>query len=196
MTELTEADIIEERRVPERDEVAALLAQYFVASSNDVADRLHAVIVALAADPSRLKVAKSSFRANGRRYFGQAWKEDLSRHQSLPRMRDLVAWIAVTEPGYPAPKSWCPPVLVGRFQGKARWQLDANGSATIEEPFLATTKRWCVHRQGDPGPEGDALWLYDQDDERNGLQIEACGDVLRVTPIGFGDGIFELARQR
>ena len=67
MTDVTEADIIEERRVPERDEVAAIVARYFVASDPEVADRLHAVIVALAADPARLGPTKKSFRASSRR---------------------------------------------------------------------------------------------------------------------------------
>ncbi len=192
----TEADIADERRVPDRAEVAALLAEYFVAADARIADRLHAAIVALAADPSRLNPTKSAFRANSRSCFGQAWKETLSRGQSLPRMRDLVAWIAVTEAGYPAPKPYCPPQLVGRWTGGGNWRLDADGTATIDDATLARTKRWCVHRQGDPGPAGDSLWLFDEVDDERPLQIEDVGrDVLRLTLLDL-DTTYELRRAR
>ena len=192
---ITEADIIEERRVPERGEVAELLATYFVSTGADVATRLHAAIVALAADPARLKAEKSSFRANSRRYFGQSWMENLSRDRSLPRMRDLVPWLAITQPGYPPPKLHCPVEVVGTWQhAGTSWAFEANGTAAIGEPALSNTKRWCVHRQGDDGPVGDALWLYDQVDNMRPLFIHTVAPMLRVTLITPGT-VYELVKR-
>lgn len=161
---LSHTDVDDEDRVPERAEVRSILEEYFVGPINDAdVDRLHGEVAALVVDDDRWGAESASFRANSPRYRGHAWLEVLARGHSLPTSLDLVAWLALTRKGYPAPKPWCPQALVGAWTQLdplgGTWHLRADGTFTSSEERLATYSRWAVRGRGRPTHAGDEIMV-------------------------------------
>jgi len=167
---MSEPDIEEERRILGPDEVRAMLEANFVGPiTDDAVERLTEHVARVLADPALHAGETSSFRpANGRRGFGQAWREVLAHGRTYPRSIDLAAWLAASTPGYPAPRPYCPERYVGRWvqtepdgASAHAWRFGAGGDFHTDSPIIGSTRdRWRVHRQGE-GPRGDAIWLDD-----------------------------------
>ena len=194
--------------MPTRDELAVLLRRYLDGPVDDEAvARLDLQFRELLADSSRRGPEESAFRANGRRYLGQAWKELLSPHEHLPSPVELALWLAVVTPGYSPPRWLRPAELVGRWQqhepNAAHWELASDGRFSSTEKRLArlVESRWCVHlrsRRGDL--VRDQLWLIDDQPHTNSRKpfiiIECTDDRLRLVQPGgdFGDVEYKLTR--
>ena len=177
----TVADILEERRVPEREEIAAMLAKYFVSPiADEVVAKLHAEVARVLADPPLHAGMSRSFEpGNGGRGFGCAWREEQAFGRTRPRSIDLAAWIAWSQPGYPASRPYCPDAYVGTWSERAsavRWTLDRDGTFAAPGSLFATCTRWCVHRQGAELYEA-SVWLTDD----VGVRLERL-NVKRLTP--------------
>ena len=162
----TAADIAEERRLPAREEIAAMLSTYFVGPfSDDVVARLHAEVARVLGDPPlHAGMARSFEPGNGGRGFGCAWREDLAFGRTRPRSIDLAAWIAWSQPGYPPARPYCPDAYAGSWidrESGAHWTLEADGTFSAPGTPFAERIRWCVHRQGDK-PDDASVWLADE----------------------------------
>lgn len=159
-------DIDEQRRIPERSEIAAMLEKYFVGPvADDVVSKLHDEATTVLTDPAfRAGVASSFHPGNGGRGFGCAWREDLAFDRIDPRSIDVAAWIAWSQPGYPAPKPYCPDAFAGSWiQGESpspgRWELHRDGR--FSGPASFDQPGWCVHRRGSE-LDKSSLWLVDK----------------------------------
>jgi hypothetical protein len=172
---------------------------------DDSVDRLYAQFRDLLADPEKRRAKGSTFRANGRHYLGQAWKELLSPHENRPSRAELALWLAIVTPGYPPPRPYCPPELAGRWQqsgSDATWELASDGqfSTTAENIVLEKVVRWCAHlvaRKGDF--RGDRLWLFDNwhnNSSPRQLSILECKpDQLTLDhSVGSREVVYELRR--
>ena len=166
----TAEDIDEERRVPERAEIAAMLAKYFVGPiGDDVVTKLHAEVTRVLADaPLRRGMARGFLPSNGGRGFGCAWREELAFQRTQPRSIDLAAWIAWSQPGYPRARPYCPDAYVGTWIQREpasatppRWTLDHDGTFSAPGTPFAQQVTWCVHRQGTK-PDDASVWLADK----------------------------------
>lgn len=201
------AELVASDREPTRDEIAALMRRFLAAPIDDgTVDRLEREFRALLADPDRAGAEESAFRANGQRYLGQAWKEQLSPHERLPSPAELALWLAIVRPGYPPPRPFCPEPLAGRWQQRepdASWDLASNGafSSTDERIARFGAVRWCVHRSGSRRDfVRDELWLL-RDTRHNVspkrlIVLECSPQRLRLLRAGgdFGDVEYELLR--
>jgi hypothetical protein len=164
------APLIVSGQEPTANEIATLLRRYLDGPVDDAdVARLDQQFRDLMQDKARRGPEQSAFRANGRRYLGQAWKELLSPHDQLPSPVELALWLAIVTPGYPPPRWYCPEELVGTWRqkapGEAIWELHADGSFATTDSQLARlgVPRWCVHlvaRRGDL--YRDHVWLTDR----------------------------------
>lgn len=158
-------DLVESNREPRREEIGALMRRFLAEPVDDEAiDRLHEQFRALVADTARRQAGGSAFRANGRRYLGQAWKELLSPHEHLPSRAELALWLAIVTPEYPRPRPYCPEEVAGNWISAtgASWSLDHDGGFLTSEALIARDKavRWCVHLVTARGDlRRDQLWL-------------------------------------
>jgi hypothetical protein len=166
----TAEDIRESRRVPEQAEVKAILEEYFVGPITDqIASKLTEYVRRVMADGPLHGGEIAAFDpGNGRRGFGQAWRELLSFDRNYPRSIDLAAWLAASTHGYPAPLPYCPDRYVGRWkqlepdgQSGYTWEFEAGGRFRTDNPVCSSRDRWCVHRV-DEGPRGDDIRLDDE----------------------------------
>ena len=163
---MTAADIAEERRIPERSELEAMLVKYFVGPiGQDVVAKLHAEVVRVLGDPPlHAGMARGFLPSNGGRGFGCAWREELAFQRTTPRSIDLAAWIAWSQGGYPRARPYCPDAFAGTWiqrepaANAARWTLDRDGSFSAPGTPFANRVTWCVHRQGSK-PDDASLWL-------------------------------------
>jgi hypothetical protein len=207
VTEDELVDLVESNREPTRAELAALMRRYLVGAVDDATvERLHEQFKALHGDEGRWRAESSAFRANGRRYRGQAWKELLSPHENRPSLAELALWLAIVTPGYPAPRPYCPPELAGTWQGAASgatWKLASDGSFSTTDARFARDRlvRWCVHlleRRGDF--HRDRLWLLDADRHNTSPQqliiLESKPDRLSLLFAGGDAGDTEYAFTR
>ncbi len=160
--------------LPDRAELDRLLETYFVGPVDRLAgDRLQRALAEVCGSPARRSGEESSFRDNGHLYFGDLWIEDLARGVSTPDPRILAVWLAVSRPGFPEPRPYCPTRFVGTWLDRASsWDLAADGAFRTDLAELAEWTRWRVHRQAsDPDHRGDVIWVYDGNDSRT-LRIE------------------------
>ena len=153
---------------PSVAELSALLTRYFVGATDAAAQRLHDDVRAVLADPPRHAGEASAFDPgnDGRKTFGQAWREELAFDHRSPSPLELAAWLAATGDNYPKPRPYCPDVFVGTWQQRAdgtppRWQFAVDGTFICDEPVLRIRVSWCLHRQSANGPVGDVIWLDD-----------------------------------
>jgi hypothetical protein len=195
----------DEDRVPDRSEVRSVLEQYFTgAISDSQVDKLHSEVVAVLSDDAKWKSESGSFRANSPRFTGQAWHEVLARGHSLPTSIDLIAWLALTRPGYPEPKPWCPPIFAGSWNqvdpAGGVWQFGADGSFKSSYDRLASFSRWSVHGRGGATHTGDNIVVSTgrEADRPRFLHVwELAGDDLTVDLAGgaFPDVRLKLRRR-
>ncbi len=169
---------------PSQSELADLLHRYFIGATAAHAADLGALLSRVLADPTEHAGEILAFDpANGRRYFGLAWREELAFGHARPTELELAAWLATSRAGFPAPRPYCPDVYVGKWTQRApvrspvpRWELTLEGTFISDEPALRSWNTWRVHRQG-PNRESNALWLDDD------LQIaHHIVSVVSVTP--------------
>lgn len=200
------ADLIEEGREPTRQQLAALMRRYLSEPVHEeTVERLNRQFRELLSDEERRTTEELAFRASGRRYLGQAWKERLSPHERLPPAAELALWLAIVTPGYPRPIPYCPAEFAGSWTSNtgARWSLDRSGAFSTNEAPITREKvvRWCVHlvaRKGDF--RRDELWLFDTDRHNTSpraLIIRECSPQrLRLLWPGgnFDDIEFQLKR--
>jgi hypothetical protein len=144
------------------EQLTSLLGEYFVGPiARSTVEKIHAEREVLERDASRKAGEENALRSNGKRYFGQLWRE---RIDQVPD--PLVLWIAVSRGGQLTPRLYCPRELVGSWTqsspAPARWEVAADGTMTTTDPTLRASARWCVHRTADEGggPEGDELRVY------------------------------------
>ena len=165
----TVADILEQRRLPEHDEIAAMLSKYFVGPiTDDVVTKLRAEVERVLADPAlHAGMARGFHPGNGGRGFGCAWREELAFRRTDPRSIDLAAWIAWSQPGYPPARPFCPDAYAGTWIQRepmtsppARWVLERDGRFSAPATSFATRTSWCVHRQG-TAIDDASVWLAD-----------------------------------
>jgi len=145
------AKAVEKYRPPTTTEIKALLGRFFVGAIDDtIVSRLDQQLADVLADKHARVATSSAFEANGRHYFGQAWKELLSYHDNAPTPTELAIWLAVVTPGYPKPRPYCPEPIVGTWAQvaptAATWQLRADGAMTTTAPSFEARTRWCLHR--------------------------------------------------
>ena len=203
-TETEIAALRDRQHIPDRQGISAVLGRYFADAIDDATvDRLHVAVQALLVDPDRKSVAQDAFLANGRQYQGQLWKELVSNHRYPASPSELAIWLAVTTPGHPPPRAYCPSELVGIWtQVKPRpatWQLEANGALQTTEPgFLART-RWCVHRKSAPrgGLAGAELRLTSGSEPLPlALTIDELGASVLLAGHGSVDGSVDYRLER
>lgn len=200
------ADLILDGRKPTREEVGALVRRYLLEPVSDEAlHNLYAQYLGLLADEGRRRTEELAFRANGRRYFGQLWKERLSPHEQLPSPAELALWLAIVTPGYPRPRPYCPAALTGAWlsDSGATWNLERDGGFSTTEERIRGPRvvRWCVHlvvRKGDF--RRDQLWLLG-DTRHNTLHtslliLECTSSTLRLLQSrgDFGNIEYRLSR--
>ncbi len=164
----------------------ALLEKYFVGPIDDAKiDRLQQMLAKLAASVPHLSGEESSFRENGRLYFGDLWVEELARDAFDPDADMLAVWVAVSHGLFEA-RPYCPPAFVGTWQTDgARWELAADGTFATDFEKLAEYTHWCVHRQAhDALNRGDVLWTIEEDERRTLMIDEVSADAITLTLIG------------
>jgi hypothetical protein len=157
------------RHIPDRGEVRALLDRYFVGPVGDAAVERAAAEFRAAYDDDGLRAAYNSdfhSRLLGR---GDAWREELSRAQSLARPIDLVMVIAhmaaKADASRPQPRPYCPAVFAGTWEqleptGAARWELRSDGAFHSTSTAIPTDRvRWYVVRK--PADDRYSLVLRD-----------------------------------
>jgi len=137
------------------DQLTTLLDRYFVGPiARSTVEKIHAERAALESNESRKTGEENALRANGKRYFGQLWRED------LPEIADpLAVWIAASRGGGLTPRPYCPSTLVGSWSQStptaAAWTFVADGTMTTTDPSVARSTRWCVHRSTDEGGDDE-----------------------------------------
>jgi hypothetical protein len=150
----------------DRPALLRLLDAYFVGPFEaGVVDALAAEVAAVLADPQRHAGVIADFHpGNGGRGFGLAWREELALGRASPTALDVAAWI-VWSRGVPA-RPYCPPAFVGIWRqlepASGIWELGPQGELRCGEPGMRARVHWCMHRQSERGPVGDALWLDDE----------------------------------
>ena len=138
--------------VPTAAELTLILREFFVYPSPppDDAARLELLLHALRADRSRQASASAQFRANAVTCRGERWREVLSHHRLPPSPTELAIWLARHGPGFEPARPHCPEAFVGTWRqtapAPARWELDASGAMSTDEPRFATRTRWCAWR--------------------------------------------------
>ncbi len=150
----TEQDIeaaLDHSRIPNKHDLARLLQLYFATTADTaIVGCLEVDIRDLLADPRRKSATASAFEANGRAYFGQAWKELVSHHRLPPTPTELAIWLAVTTTGYPRPRPYCPAPFIGAWRQlqpmAASWHFERDGGMRTDDRSLSERTRWCVHR--------------------------------------------------
>ena len=155
-TEAQIAQFIEDDRLPEPEELKALLERYLIGPITDEhATRLHADMDAILKDWPRLKGDRGTFRDRHHYAAGHAWCEEFSYGRGIPRTADLAIFHAATMRGYPAPKLYCPAFFVGTWkQGDPSpataepvlWRLAANGDFQSNHRSFAKNTQWCIQR--------------------------------------------------
>lgn len=184
MSDDAAAAIREQRRIPERAEIADLLQRYFVGPiGDDAIDKLHAEVARILADPAlRGGELRSYAPNNGGLGFGCAWREELAFQRTTPRSIDLAAFIAWSHKGYPAARPYCPASFAGRWLQRepaatspVHWTLDADGTFSAPGSAFEGRARWCFHRNSERANDG-AIWL---DDRHSGTHKKLL--VQRVT---------------
>jgi hypothetical protein len=183
------------------------MRKYFVGVDDVTVDRLDKQYRELMANPARRDGEASAFRANGRRYLGQAWKELLSPHEHAATPIELAIWLAIVTPGCPRPRWLHPKELSGKWRSfdapHATWELAPDGAFSTDEERIKRLRaaRWCVHlgaRRGDF--YRDHLWLGDDAPHtiaaRPLLILECTARTLRLLRSGgdFGDEEYWLER--
>lgn len=192
----TEGEIeaaLDRSRIPNKHDLARLLQVFFEPTADTAAvSLLEAALRDLLADQPRKIATASAFEANVRRYFGQAWKELVSYRRLPPTPTELAIWLAVTSPGYPRPRPYCPAPFIGAWRElqptTAAWQLDADGCMRTDDPALAKGTRWCVHRiKPRPTFVDDELWLMA--DDAVAPTVLVIREVTERTLGGFRSGL-------
>jgi hypothetical protein len=142
---------LDHRRTPSNHDLDRLLQALFEPTADTaIGARLEAELRDLLGDPPRKFATASAFEANGRDYRGQAWKEQISHHRLPPTPTELAIWLAVTTPGHPRPRPYCPSPFIGVWRQlqptTATWHLDPDGGMRSDDTALAERTHWCVHR--------------------------------------------------
>jgi hypothetical protein len=198
---ITAKDIEEERRIPDRSEVKAVLEQYFVGPiTEEIVTKLTDYVVRVMQDKPLHWGEIDKFHLRNRRGFGEAWREDLAYDRDYPRSIDLAAWLASSTKGYPDPKHYCPSLYVGTWKDEDpttpyTWEFRDDEGFHTDEPILAGRIRWSVHRQGRPGPKGDVILLDDEIGiaHQSVLVYDVTPTTLIIQPV-YMDETYQLVR--
>jgi hypothetical protein len=141
---ITAKDIEEERRIPDRSEVKAVLDQYFVGPiTEEIVTNLTDYVVRVMQDKPLHWGEMDKFQLRNRRAFGKAWREDLAYDRDYRRSIDLAAWLASSTEGYPAPKPYCPDLYIGTWkyqdpEHRTHGSSAATGDSTPTHPGART----------------------------------------------------------
>ena len=165
----TVEQILDQRRLPTRHEIAALLTKYFVGTvTEEIVTKLREEVAHVLADPPlHAGMARGFDPTNGGRGFGCAWREELAFDHSEPSALELAAWIAWSQPGYLPARPYCPDAFVGTWTQtqpephSPRWTLERDGAFSAPGTLFADRVGWCVHRTGSK-PDDVSLWLSDK----------------------------------
>lgn len=193
---ITEKDIEEERRIPDRSEVKAILERYFVGPlTEEIITRLTDHVSRVVQDRSLWSRERAKFDPSNRRGSGEAWREDLAYGRTRPRSIDMAAWLAASTKGYPEPKPYCPDIYVGTWRDEDpktayTWEFAIDGSFRTDESMCAPRILWCVHRGSEPGPKGDDIWLYNARtiSHENMTVYDVTPTTLVIQPLYWIDG--------
>ncbi len=181
--------IDELNRVPDRDELKALLVRYFAGEIRDpMVDELLRELDALLEDHAQRRYQVRMFDPENQVSWGEAWREEFSTRR-VPTPTDRALMLAAKSDRFPPPRPYCPPDLVGSWEmvtrkggevapdPRPRWSLVGDGGIRAAG-FKDTANRWCVHR----GPNVDRLWLRFSDHSSVDSMIitERSGDDLEL----------------
>ncbi len=180
-------------QAPDMLAVRTVLEENFAGPTTDeVVKRLTDEVAAVIASDGQLGREFIEFDpANGGRGFGQRWREVLAFDRRTPRPLDLVAWIAFSRRGYPAPLPHCPPELCGTWRQlsptSGTWEFRGDGTLKTNASGFGHRIRWAVHRQ-DP-PLRDVLWVFaDGNPAHQPLRLRpAASGQLAFSPAGYDD---------
>ena len=144
--------------MPNAAEVRAILERYFEGPITDA----HAAIIdaklrETMGSTANYRCEIRAFYANAGRYHGRLWREELDDGPIAPDPKDLVPWFGSTLTGFPRARPYCPPALVGSWEGDgAKWHFDANGAFSTTHSSFAPFSEWYSRRRA---AVGDLLLL-------------------------------------